>query len=125
MGWDVMFQHVPCQNCKKLFYPFKEKGNRIKKPFKYCLSCWLQSKKVKAVQIQADHSDFMQQDTQIMSLHASKRIMLNKIIFSKNSLRKAKAKTDHPRASVKIAKHGTNKFAWVSALADTGAQSNL
>ena len=40
-------------------------------------------------------------------------------------MRKAKATTDHPRASVKIAKHGTNKFAWVSALADTGAQSNL
>ena len=60
-----------------------------------------------------------------MSLHASKRIMLNNIIFSKNTLRKAKAKTDHPRASVKIAKHGTNKFAWVSDLADTGAQSNL
>ena len=118
-------QHVPCQNCKKLFYPFNEKGNRNKKPFRYCLSCWRQSKKVNAVQIQADHSDFMQQDTQIMSLHASKRIMLNNIIFSKNSLRKAKAKTDHPRASVKIAKHGTNKFAWVSALADTGAQSNL
>ena len=60
-----------------------------------------------------------------MSLHASKRIMLNNTIFSKNSLRKAKATTDHPRASVKIARHGTNKFAWVSALADTGAQSNL
>ena len=40
-------------------------------------------------------------------------------------MRKAKATTDHPRASVKIAKHSTNKFAWVSALADTGAQSNL
>ena len=84
-----------------------------------------QSKKVNVVQTQADHSGFMQQDTQIMSLHASKRIMLNNIIFSKNSLRKAKATTDHPRASVKIARHGTNKFAWVSALADTGAQSNL
>ena len=60
-----------------------------------------------------------------MSLHASKRIILNNIIFSKNSLRKAKATTNHPRASVKIARHGTNKFAWVSALADTGAQSNL
>ena len=67
----------------------------------------------------------MQKDSQIMSLHASKRIMLNNTIFSKNSLRKAKATTDHPRASVKIARHGTNKFAWVSALADTGAQSNL
>ena len=33
-------QHVSCQNCKKLFYPFKEKGNQNKKPFKYCLSCW-------------------------------------------------------------------------------------
>ena len=65
-------QHVPCQNCKKLFYPFNEKGNRNKKPFRYCLFCWRQSKKVNAVQIQADDSDFMQQDTQITSLHASK-----------------------------------------------------
>ena len=40
-------------------------------------------------------------------------------------MRKAKATTDHPRASVKIAKHSTNKFAWVSALADTDAQLNL
>ena len=56
-----------------------------------------------------------------MSLLASKRIILNNTIFSKNSLRKAKAKTDHPRASVKITKHGTNKF----ALADTFAQSTL
>ena len=51
--------------------------------------------------------------------------MLFNIIFSKNSLRKAKAITDHPCASVKISSHGTNKFAKVSALADTGAQSNL
>jgi len=108
-----------------LFYHFNEKGNRNKKPFRYCLSCWRQTKKVKAVQIQADYFDFMQQDTQIMSLHASKRIMLNNIILSKNSLRKAKATNDYLRASVKIAKHGTNKFAWGSALADTGAQSNL
>ena len=53
-------QRVPCQNCKRLFYPFNEKGNRNKKPFRYCLSCWRQSKKVNAVQIKADHSDFMQ-----------------------------------------------------------------
>ena len=109
-------QHVPCQNCKRLFYPFNEKGNQNKKPFRYCLSCWRsRSKRVNAVQIQADRSDFMQQDTQIMSLHASKRIMLNNTIFSKKSLRKAKATSDHPRASVKIARHCTNKFAWVSA----------
>ena len=81
-------QHIPCQNCKNLFYTFSEKGNQNKKPFRYCLSCWHQSKKINAVQIRADHSDFMQLDTQIMSLHASKRIMLNYIIFIKNSLRK-------------------------------------
>ena len=51
--------------------------------------------------------------------------MLNNIIFNNNTLHKAKATTDHPRASVKIAKRGTNKSAWVSNLADTGAQSNL
>ena len=53
-------QYVPCQNFKKLFYPLNENGNRNKKPCRYCLSCWRsQSKKVNAVQIQADHSDFM------------------------------------------------------------------
>ena len=62
---------------------------------------------------------------QIISLHASKRSMLNKIIFNKNTLRKANAANDHHRISVKIAKLGSNKSAWVSALADTGAQSNL
>ena len=40
-------------------------------------------------------------------------------------MRKANATADHPRASVKIAIHSTNKSAWLSALADTGAQSNL
>ena len=44
-------QYVPCQRCKKLFYPFKEKGTRNVKPFRYCLSCFRsQSKKVNAVQ---------------------------------------------------------------------------
>ena len=60
-----------------------------------------------------------------MSLHASKGIMLSNIIFNKNTLRKAKATTDHPCASVKIDKRGTNKSAWVGILAGTGAQSNL
>ena len=32
-------QYVPCQRCKKLFYPFKEKGTRNVKPFRYCLYC--------------------------------------------------------------------------------------
>ena len=57
-----------------------------------------------------------------MSLHASKGIMLNNIIFNKNTLCKAKATTDHPHASVKVAKRCTNKSAWVSALADTSEQ---
>ena len=56
-------QNVHCQNCKKLLYPYNEKGNRNKKPFRYCVSCWRQSKKLNAVQIQADHYGFMQQDT--------------------------------------------------------------
>ena len=51
--------------------------------------------------------------------------MLNNIIFNKNTLHKAKATTDYPRASVKIAKRGTNKSARVSALTDTCAQANL
>jgi len=31
-------QYVPCQRCKKLFYPFKEKETRNVKPFKYFFS---------------------------------------------------------------------------------------
>ena len=54
-----------------------------------------------------------------MSFHANKRI-----IFDRKKLRKAKT-LDHPRASIKITKYGTNKFIVVSALADTSAQSNL
>ena len=50
--------------------------------------------------------------------------MLNNIIFDRKKLRKAKT-LDHPRASIKITKYGTNKFIMVSALADTGSQSNL
>ena len=71
--------NIEDKNCKKLFYPFNEKGNRNKKPFRYCLTCWRQSKKVNAVQIKTDHSDFMQQDTQVISLHASKRIIKESI----------------------------------------------
>ena len=41
-----------------------------------------------------------------------------------DNLRKAK-KLDHSRASTKITKYGTNKLLMLSALADTGAQSNL
>ena len=59
-----------------------------------------------------------------MSLHANKRIMLNNIILDRKKLCKAKT-SDHPRASIKITKYGTNKSIMVSALADTGAQSNL
>ena len=51
--------------------------------------------------------------------------MLNNIIFNKNTLFKAKATTDHPRESVKIAKRGINKSAWISGFADVGAHSNL
>ena len=50
--------------------------------------------------------------------------MVNSIIFDKRNLCRAKT-FDHPRASIKITKYGTNKFVMVSALADTGAQSNL
>ena len=56
----------------------------------------------------------MQQDTQIMSLHSNKRIMLNNIIFDMKKLRKAKT-SDHPRASIKITKYGTNNFIMISA----------
>ena len=50
--------------------------------------------------------------------------MLNNIIFVKKNFRRAKT-LDHPRASIKITKYGTNKFVMVSALADTGEQSSL
>ena len=53
--------------------------------------------KVNAVQTHDDSSCFMQQNTQVMSLHANKRIMLNNIIFNKRILRRAKT-WDHPRA---------------------------
>ena len=71
-------QHAPCQRCNKLFCLLNEKGTRNKTTFRYCLSCWRsQSKMISDVQTQDDHSGFMQQDTQIMSLHADKGIMLN------------------------------------------------
>ena len=50
--------------------------------------------------------------------------MLNNVIFDKRNLRRAKT-FYHPRASIKITKHSINNFAMVSALADTGALSNL
>ena len=50
----------------------------------------------------------MQQDTQIMSLHADERIKLNNVIFYKKKLHKAKS-LNYPCASVKITKYGTNK----------------
>ena len=57
-------QYVSCQCCKKLVYPFKEKGTWNVKLSRYCLSCWCsQSKKVNAVQTQYDSFCFMQQDT--------------------------------------------------------------
>ena len=115
-------QYVPWQRCKKLFYPFKETGTQNVKPFRYCFCCWRsQSEKVNAVQTYDDSSCFKQQNTQVMSLHANKRILLNKIFLDKKNLRLAKT-LDHPRASTKISQYGTNKYVMVSALADTGAQ---
>ena len=116
-------QHFPFQRCNKLFYYFIEKGTQNKKPCRYCLSCWRsQSKRVNYVQTQDDHYGFMQQDTLIMSLHTNK---FSNIICNKNTLHKAKANTDHPCASVKISKRGTNKSACLGDLADTGPQLNL
>ena len=62
--------------------------------------------------------------TQIMSLQADERIISISVIFNKKKLHKSKS-LDHPFASVKITKYGSNKLIKVSALADTGAQSNL
>ena len=124
---DDKSHQAPCQTCGKLFNPLNKKGGQNAKPFKYCLTCWRSrsSRNVNAVQIKADDGcEFVQQDSQVSSLHVSTNIMLNDRIFDKNTLRRAKV-TDHPRASVKITKRDTNKFAWVSALADSGAQSNL
>ena len=110
-----MSQYVSSLCCKKLFYPFKQKRAQNVKPFRYCLSCWCKlSKKVNAVQMQDGSSCFMQQDTQIMSLHAHKRTILNNIIFERKINRKAKS-LDHPRASIKITKYCTNKFIVLSA----------
>ena len=50
--------------------------------------------------------------------------MLKNIIFDKRNLRRAKT-FDYLRSSIKITKYSTNKFVMASALADTGAQSNL
>ena len=46
------------------------------------------------------------------------------LFIYKKKLHKSKP-LDHPFASVKITKYGSNKLIKVSALADTGAQSNL
>jgi len=81
--------------------------------------------KVNAVQTQYGDCDFLQQDNQLLSLHASKSIRLNNIMFNKYTLHKAKATVDHPHLSIKIVKCGTNKSVCLSALADTSAQSNL
>ena len=79
---------------------------------------------INAVQTFDDCSCFMQQKIQVMSLHVNKRIMLNNFVFNQRNQRRAKTQ-DHPRASIKIFKYVTNKFVIVSALANTGAQSNL
>ena len=97
-------QYVPFQRCKKLLYLFKGKRTQNVKRFRYCVSCWRsQLKNVNAVQTHDDSSCFMQQNTQVMSLHANKRVMLNNFIFDKRNLRRAKT-LDHPRASTKITK---------------------
>ena len=51
----------------------------------------------------------MQQNTQVMLLPASKRILLNNIISDKRNLGRAKT-LDHPCAEIKIIKYNTNKF---------------
>ena len=66
----------------------------------------------------------MQQNQKAMSLHTDKKIMLSNIIFDKRNLRRAKT-FDYLLSSIKITKYSTNKFVMVSALANTGAQSNL
>ena len=85
-------------------------------------SCWSsQAKKVNSVQTLDDGSCFMQPNTEVMSLHANKQIMLNNIIFDKRNLRRAKI-FDHPHASIKITTYGTTKFVMVSALGNTSVQ---
>ena len=104
-----------------MFYPFKRKGTQNVKPFRYCLSCWRsQPNKVNAVQTNDDSYYFMQQNTQVITLISNKQTMLNNTFFDKRHLRRTKT-LDHPRASIKVTKYGTNKF----ALADTFAQSTL
>ena len=53
------------------------------------------AKEVNAVQTQHDSSCYMQQDTHIMSLHANKRSMLNKVIFYRKKFHKART-FEHP-----------------------------
>ncbi len=62
----------------------------------------------------------MQQDTQIMSLNADKRVMLNNIIFDRKKLRKAET-FDYSHTSSRITNYGTNKSIVVKPLGDTGA----
>ena len=66
----------------------------------------------------------MQQNTQVMSLHANKLIMLNNINFDKRNMRKPRHSTIQVHQLKSL---NTNKFVMVSVLADTGTltQSNL
>ena len=64
--------------------------------------------------------------THISAVESVQPVVLNHIIMSKKCLRRTKAKSsEHPRVSFELSRAGTDRYADVRGVADSGAQSNL
>ena len=127
-------KQVPCPCCNKLFFCFRKRGNSWnQRPYQQCLSCWrAKNKQQNCIQkCESSEDDLVQQSSlslqiSALNLKAKKPIILDKIILSKNELRRVKTKkSSHPRLCVTIKHDSTDKSVNIRGIADSGAQADL
>ena len=123
-------QQIPCTDCGKSFYPFrKRKSGWNVKPFKNCLACWrAKTKQHNSVEKYDDKCETLQQSSlehlQISAIAKGTSVVLDRAIFQKKGLRKAKV-TDHPRLLFTLRHSICGRSARIDGVADSGTMSNL
>ena len=121
-------KQIACPSCSTIFNVFRKGKNGWNiRPFKICFDCYRNKAKpsnsVQTLEVSNEEA-LLQQDHQVSQICSHDKILLDKEIFSKNGLRKAKV-ADHPRAKFNLSMKGVDRSVCISGVADTGAQSNL
>ena len=129
-------RQMACPSCSKNFNVFRKgKNGWNAKPFKVCFECY-RNKTNTSNSVNASNSSvqtfevskeaaLIQQEYQVSTVGVADAIGLDKEIFSKKGIQKAKVIRDHPRATFDLSMRGVNRLVTISGIADTGAQSNL